>query len=73
MRTQEKFNSIYKSAAWYVEFHDTEIWIVPTETDYRLDKFKPKACSLPEGAAAVFYDVNMHRIGEVRSTKGVLK
>ena len=71
MRTQEKFNTAYKSAEWYTRFHNRGIWIVPTENDYQLDLFKPKASTLPEGTAAIFYDVSMNSVGEVRSTKGL--
>ncbi len=56
MRNEEQFNKIIKAAKWFTNFHNTPVWIVPTENDYQLSVIAPKSKDLPEGTAAIFID-----------------
>ena len=62
MRTEEQFAIAYKQAKWFVNFHKKNVWLVPTEDDYRLSVVKPT--SVPKGTTAIQYDPNMDIVEE---------
>lgn len=56
-RNDEQFNETLKNAEWYVKFHKKPVWLVPTETEYRLSSIKPVPYGLPHDTSAILIDV----------------
>lgn len=59
MRSHEKFVNAWKSLEWWVNFHKTSVWLVPTEDDYKLSVIKPSSQDLPIGTAANKYNPSL--------------
>ncbi|HGS4512644.1 TPA: hypothetical protein ACMDOZ_002340 [Vibrio cholerae] len=53
MRTSEQFAQIYQRALKFINFHQKNVWIVPTKTDYILSVIKPRPNELPRGTVAI--------------------
>ncbi|EQB9026222.1 hypothetical protein ACYVOU_002455 [Vibrio cholerae] len=53
MRTSEQFAQIYQRALKFINFHQKNVWIVPTETDYTLTVIEPRPNELPRGTVAI--------------------
>ncbi len=53
MRTKEQFNRVHQDAVRFIKFHNKEVWIVPTESDYCLSVIRPEEADLPCGTLAL--------------------
>lgn len=59
MRTSEKFNKIWQDLVWYVNFHQSSVWLVALDNDYALSVIKPTPDELPFGTVANLYNKDL--------------
>ena len=68
MRTLESFSKTMREVEWFVQFHNKPVWLVPTDTDYKISVVKPNPDELPSGTASNQYFLEGVIVDSVRSS-----
>ena len=71
-RSELHFSKAFAEVKFHVKMHKKQVWLVPTENDYRLSVIKPNADELPFGTRAVQYSVELSEVDFVDSSKTCL-
>ncbi len=65
MRTPEQHARAMDEVRNYHRLHGKAVWLVPRADDYRISVIKPLSADLPEGTAAVLYDLELNVVDQV--------